>query len=120
MTFTADTPDAAIQPGQFRDFGLSVGMPDEAAGTELEFPSLQTYDNGDVVRWIGPADSEEPAPVVTLTAAEEEQREPPSRPRRKATMTTAGSDGLAIAGLIVGALGLIAGGTALARSRRTS
>ena len=27
VTFTADDPAAAIQPGQFRDFGLSVGMP---------------------------------------------------------------------------------------------
>ena len=65
VTWTADSADVAIEPGQFQDFGLSVGVPDEAPGTALEFPSIQTYDDGEVVRWIQPPDSEEdPAPTV--------------------------------------------------------
>ena len=72
VTFTADA-EAAIQPGQFRDFGLSVGLPESVgAGETLSFPALQTYDSGEVVRWIGPADADAPAAeVVVLTAGEE-------------------------------------------------
>ena len=60
-----------IRPGQFQDFGLSLGMPDKA-GTALTFKALQTYSNGEVVRWIGAPDADEPAPQVRLAAAEPE------------------------------------------------
>jgi hypothetical protein len=43
----------AIAPGQFRDFGLSVGVPEGNAGDALTFKALQTYAGGEVVRWIG-------------------------------------------------------------------
>ena len=58
-----------VEPGQFTDFGLSLQMPEGADGDKLAFRALQTYDDGQVVRWIGPEDAEQPAPVVTLTAA---------------------------------------------------
>lgn len=54
----------AIAPGEFAEFGFSARMPDEP-GT-LEFPAIQTYDSGEVVRWIGPPDSEEPAALVEV------------------------------------------------------
>jgi len=57
-----------IAPGEFDEFGLSARVP-ASAGTVLEFPALQEYSSGEVVRWIGPPDSDEPAPRVTLTAA---------------------------------------------------
>jgi uncharacterized protein len=69
VTFTAD--GEGIGPGQFQDFGLSLGVPDKA-GSTLTFKAVQTYSNGEVVRWIGPPDAEEPAPQVKLTAAEGE------------------------------------------------
>ena len=37
------------------------GGPDEP-GTSLTFKALQTYDDGEVVRWIGAPDADEPAP----------------------------------------------------------
>ena len=43
-------------------------MPNEP-GKALTFKALQTYSNGEVVRWIGPPDADEPAPQVTLTAS---------------------------------------------------
>jgi periplasmic copper chaperone A len=52
----------AIEPGEFDEFGFSARVPD--AETQLEFPALQTYDSGEVVRWIGPPDSEQPAALV--------------------------------------------------------
>jgi uncharacterized protein YcnI len=54
-----------IAPGEFEEFGVSFRVP-ETPGEDLVFPSLQTYSNGEVVRWIGPPDSEEPAPIVTV------------------------------------------------------
>ncbi len=125
VTWTADDPNAAIQPGQFRDFGLSVGMPEEyVAGDTLTFPALQTYDNGEVVRWIGEPESEEPAAVVTLTEAAEEadHAEDESAASAEAEEPDDEEDEdegapmwLVIAALILGAGGLIAGGMALRR-----
>jgi uncharacterized protein YcnI len=121
ITWTADSPAAGIQPGEFRDFGLSVGLPEAAAeGEVLTFPALQSYDNGNVVRWIGEPDSEEPAAQVTLTAAEEEHGEAPEEePEESADdEDDDSSKTLSIAALVVGAAGLGLGGAALRRSRR--
>jgi uncharacterized protein YcnI len=61
-----------IAPGEFDEFGMSARVPEEA-GTELVFPTIQRYSSGEVVRWIGPPDADQPAPRVTLTPAEEEE-----------------------------------------------
>jgi periplasmic copper chaperone A len=122
ITWTATDPSAAIQPGQFRDFGLSVGLPENAQeGAVLRFPAIQTYDNGEVVRWIGPPDSEEPAAQVTLTAAEGEH----SGSSSEGSADDEGDDDgaptwLAVVALVLGGGGLLTGGAALARSRRSA
>jgi periplasmic copper chaperone A len=115
VTFTGDGETGVIRPGEFQDFGLSVGVPDKA-GSTLSFPSLQTYSSGEVVRWIGPPDSEEPAPQVKLTAAEPEGggAAQPAAPQQAADGDDdGGSDTLAIIALIVGIAGLGAGLAAL-------
>jgi periplasmic copper chaperone A len=106
----------AIRPGEFQDFGLSLAVPDGKPGSMLTFKAVQTYSNGEVVRWIGPPDSEEPAPQVELTAAEEEEASAPAAEQPAAPAASEDDDdgnGLAIAALVVGALGLIAGLAAL-------
>jgi periplasmic copper chaperone A len=116
ITFTGDGKTGVIRPGQFQDFGLSLAVPDGRPGTMLTFKALQTYSNGDVVRWIGPPASEEPAPQVELTAAEEEEA---SAPAAEQAATPAASEvdddgnGLAIVALVVGVAGLATGLTAL-------
>ena len=70
ITWTADRAKDGIPPGAFQDFGLSLKIPGKA-GDKLTFKALQTYSSGEVVRWIGAAGSDTPAPIVTLT-------EPPS------------------------------------------
>ena len=70
ITWTGDGEQGLVPPGAFQDFGLSVLTPD-AEGETLTFKALQTYEGGEVVRWIGAPDAEEPAPTVTLTAAAE-------------------------------------------------
>ena len=121
MTWTADSAAAGIQPGQFVDFPISVQIPG-AAGDSLTFKALQTYDDGEVVRWIGAPDSEEPAPQVAVTKGGEGHgaAASPAHSEGSDDDSEGASKGLGIAALIVGALGLLAGGAALVRSRRTA
>lgn len=72
ITWTADT-SAAIKPGEFQAFNVSLGpLPKKSS---ITFKALQTYSNGEVVRWIqtpAPGSSEEPehpAPTLELAAA---------------------------------------------------
>ena len=130
ITWTGDGKQGVIAPGQFRDFGLSLAMPKAKAGSKLTFKALQTYQGGEVVRWIGPEDGDEPAPTVTLTAgAEGGGHGAPAAGSGSAASTTTqapasaagdeGSDGLALAALVVGGLGLLAGIGGLLAARRT-
>ena len=108
-----------IKPGEFQLFNLEVGpLPDEA-GTTLLFPAVQTYSDGEVVRWVetsqeGQPEPEHPAPhlnLVSATGAED-----------AASDTGSGDDStaktLGIIGIIVGAVGVVLGGIALSRSRK--
>jgi uncharacterized protein YcnI len=120
ITWTGDGKQGVIAPGQFVDFGLSVKFPDGTAGDTLTFKALQTYEGGEVVRWIGPEDADEPAPTVTLTGADEPAAAPAPAQAAPAQPGTSGSDdGLAIAALIVGAVALLAALAALLVNRRT-
>jgi hypothetical protein len=96
---------------------------DAAAGETLTFPALQTYDSGEVVRWIGPPDADEPAAEVTLTAGEEEDATAAAEPAA-ATEETAEADEdddegapvwLVVVALVLGALGLLVGAVSLTR-----
>jgi uncharacterized protein YcnI len=115
-----------IEPGEFQEFGLSFQMPEESPGTKIAFPSIQVYDNGETVRWIGPEESDEPAPLVEVLEAPAEGEEAAATPTPAPAAQTesggaaaeeegGGSDTLSIIALIVGALGLIAGLVALMR-----
>jgi periplasmic copper chaperone A len=121
IAFTGDGETGVIKPGEFQDFGLSLAVPEGKPGSKLTFKALQTYTGGEVVRWIGPPDSEEPAPQVELTAAEEEEA---SAPAAEQPATPAASEeeddgnGLAIAALVIAIAGLGAGLAALFVSRR--
>jgi uncharacterized protein YcnI len=63
-----------IEPGDFQQFKVSLGLP--SSGSTLVFKTLQTYSDGNVVRWIetaapGGSEPEHPAPVLTLTKGNE-------------------------------------------------
>jgi uncharacterized protein YcnI len=128
ITWTAKDKADAIPPGAFQDFGLSVQIPGKA-GDKLTFKALQTYTGGEVVRWIGAEDSDNPAPVVSVTAGGDSEAAAAPAPTTAASANpgppAAGTDddsgnGLAIVALIVGALGLIAGAAGLVVARRAS
>ena len=101
-----------IAPGEFDEFGMSAKVPAEP-GT-LTFPATQTYANGEVVRWIGAADADTPAPHVELTAAVEEEPAETTAAETVAAAETEDDDsdtaGLALA---FGIAGLVAGLAAL-------
>ena len=130
---------AGIPPGSFLQFPISTAIPDGDAGQTLTFKVIQTYSNGDAVRWIEPPNSMmHPAPTINITAAggvlqdvagtEAGPGAPPASTttpagpaRTPATATTGASKGLGIAALVVGALALLLalGAVASARGRRT-
>jgi uncharacterized protein YcnI len=132
ITWTGDGKQGIVEPGEFQDFGLSLKMPEGQAGDKLTFKALQTYDDGQVVRWIGPEDADEPAPVVTLEAGSaggghgapaaasggSDQQAAPAAAPAASSGDDGGSDTLAIVAVVLGALALSAALGALAAARR--
>ena len=135
IVWTGDGQQGVIPPGQFVNFPISTEIPGKQ-GEELTFKVLQYYDDGEVVRWIGGPSSTEPAPRIDVTAAggvlqdvagsETAPPSPGATPAEQGGEVTSSSSsggaskGLGIAALIFGALGLLAGGAALLRSRRAA
>jgi periplasmic copper chaperone A len=138
VVWTWTGPLGKVNNGQFINFPLSLAIPD-AAGQALEFRTIQTYSNGQVVHWIDPSlSAEHPAPRINVTAKGGVIEDIAGREAGPEAGQTAGSQsapastpavvkpssgaskGLGIAALILGALGLIAGLGALAASRRKS
>ena len=130
MVWTRTGKGGGIKPGQFQDFPISVQIPGRA-GDKLTFKALQTYSNREIVRWIGAPGSAEPAPQVTVTSAKAQAAAASMSHGSAAGMASSGgsgpsqpaassgdSNGLSIAALAVGALGVLFGGGALAMSRR--
>ena len=54
----------SIAPHEFDEFGFSARVPEEEG--PLTFSAIQTYDSGEVVKWTGAPDSEQPAAVVSV------------------------------------------------------
>jgi uncharacterized protein len=128
-TVTFTTKGKGIGPGEFQDFGLSVGLPDKP-DTTLTFKAVQTYSSGEVVRWIGAPDADQPAPQVKLTAAAAESdaaahgedaaaAAPASADAGGSGADGDGTDTLTVIALIVGGLGLLAGVAGLLAARRS-
>lgn len=143
VDFTSgDTP-----PGQFVNLPLTLSIPDAAKqGDVVAFPTVQTYSNGHVTRWIGSPKDEQPAPTIDITAPGAATLDvtggdagPPAKlpgnligvasssaqPSAAATQAPRtivqkeqSTSTLSVIALVVGALGLAVGGAALAGRRR--
>lgn len=138
IVWTWTGPLGKVNNGQFIQFPLSLAIPDNAMGKALEFRTVQTYSNGQVVHWISPSlTAEHPSPRINVTAkggtiqdvAGDEAGPaagqtagtapaPTSTPAVVQPASSGASKGLGVAALILGALGLMAGLGALAHSRR--
>lgn len=118
VIWTAQSDRAAIQPEQFLDFPIGVEVPGQL-GETLTFKALQSYEGGEVVRWTGGPSSQSPAPRIVVAEDGEGAEQPATAgENQSADDSGGGSDGLAIAALIVAVLGLLAGGAALIRTLR--
>lgn len=102
-----------IEPGQFLELPLSVAVPDQAGAT-LTFKAVQTYSNGEVVRWIGEPGSDVPAPQVVLTAKTSPVVDVPAG--AATDPGGSGGGGHTTLALVLGIAGLAAGLLALAVS----
>jgi periplasmic copper chaperone A len=129
-------PLAKVDNGQFINFPLSLAIPASAAGKALEFRTVQSYSNGQVIHWIDPSlTAEHPSPRINVTArggvveevagheagpeaGETGASSASPAPAVVAKPSAGASQGLAIAALIVGALGLLTGIVALLSARR--
>lgn len=105
-----------IAPGTFEDFDTSMGpLPTDT--DQLVFKALQTYDNGEVVRWIedrqeGAPEPEYPAPVLELTKAVDEGV---PAPVGHSADGEGGVRSIAITGAVLGLIGTVLGVLALRR-----
>lgn len=134
VTWTA-SDGKGIRPGYFQKFPLSIGALPENAD-QLVFKALQTYSDKEVVRWIevpqaGQDEPENPAPVLTLSAATDGHAGPAdAKDASDKTGTTAAATGsgshdtdttarvLGVIGIVVGVAGVAYG--VLAGRRRTA
>lgn len=113
----------SIGPGEFDEFGFSAAMPEEE--TNLEFPALQTYDNGKVVEWVGGPDAAEPAARVAVLdiGADEDEGEIGVLAQLQDEVgagrgSEEGDEGLDTLALTLGGLGVLLGAGALAVAAR--
>jgi uncharacterized protein YcnI len=140
IVWTWTGPLGKVDNGQFVQFPLSLAIPTDATGRALEFRTVQTYSNGQVVHWISPSlIAEHPSPRINVTtkggviqdiAGDEAGPEAGQTAASPSTSTSTpaasglqsstggASKGLGLAALILGALGLIAGLAALVTTRR--
>src|SRR6201999_2527618 len=67
VIWTGNKREGKLADGSFVEFPLSVAIPEEYEGKPLPFKTLEYYSDGTVVRWIGPPESEYPAPTINIT-----------------------------------------------------
>jgi len=131
ITWTA-TKGNAVKPMRFMQFPVQMGQLPKAES--MAFKAIQTYDSGEVVRWIdetteGAEEPEHPAPVLKLVKAPAEDAVQPlsgGGPAAGPAKTVHHMDDngtpmwLGILGLIVGLAGLGFGVFAFTRTRTTT
>jgi periplasmic copper chaperone A len=140
IAWTWTGPLGRVDNGQFIQFPLSVSIPAGASGKALEFRTVQSYSDGQIVHWIDPSlSAEHPSPRINVTAkggviedlagdeagpeagqtgAQGSARGFSSAPVAAARSGDDASEELGIVALVIGSLGLLAGLAALAVSRR--
>jgi len=112
-----------IAPDEFQEFEVSLGpLPD---ADRMVFKALQTYDNGDVVRWIdvaapGAKAPDHPAPVLTLTAPTSTTAPDPGSAAAPASPADSGNGLDTWAALLLAGGAIVLGAGLLLRKRSSS
>jgi uncharacterized protein len=132
ITWTVAPGNAGIGATEFDEFEVSAGPLPET--DQLVFKALQTYADGEVVRWIeepveGGEEPEKPAPVLALAAAEPEPGADGATASAAGTdldvqnvsaVTDAGPDGLTVTALVLAGLALATAVASLLRGHGRS
>jgi uncharacterized protein YcnI len=107
-----------IRPREFQQFLVQAQVPEEPG--EYAWKAIQTYEDGSVVEWTAPPDSEEPASVIEVVSGGSEHLQASPRPPDASASQKAGGEaqvladtggtnlavyaGLGFVGLVVSAL----------------
>ena len=135
ITWVANNVSTAIGPDEFAEFSINAdGLPDDA--DEVVFRVVQTYTDGSSVRWVDPVsdtgpEADHPTPVLRLTgdSSSDDGETPTSEPAtpensasgsRSSLIATQDDNAraLAVIGIVVGGVALVAATGALMRRRR--
>jgi uncharacterized protein YcnI len=71
VTWTAENAASGVQPDNYQGFNILAGaLPD--SGDQVVFKAIQTYANGDIVRWVDPVteggpEAQHPTPILKLS-----------------------------------------------------
>jgi uncharacterized protein YcnI len=108
-----------ISPGQFEDFPVSLeSLPSDT--DKLVFKAVQTYSNGDVVRWIdvaapGAPEPEHPAPTLVLTKGDGDGSMAAAMSQSSSSSGTTTGVTLGVIGIVLALIALVLGALALRR-----
>jgi len=135
ITWVANNVSTAIGPDEFAEFSINAdGLPYDA--DEVVFRVVQTYTDGSSVRWVDPVsdtgpEADHPTPVLRLTgdSSSDDGETPTSEPAtpensasgsRSSLIATQDDNAraLAVIGIVVGGVALVAATGALMRRRR--
>ena len=79
-----------IRPREFQQFLLQAQAPEEPG--EYPWKAFQTYEDGSVVKWAGPPDSEEPASVIEVVSGGSEHPQSSPQPSEASASQKAGGE----------------------------
>jgi uncharacterized protein YcnI len=106
-----------LRPREFQQFLLSAQAPENPG--DYTWKAFQTYQDGSVVRWTGPPDAEEPAPVVEVVSSGSSRGAHRSgSPSETGSMGALPVSGGPVLALVLSAGALVAGAALLTLIRR--
>jgi uncharacterized protein YcnI len=79
-----------IRPQEFQQFLVQAQAPEEPG--KYPWKAFQTYEDGSVVKWTGPPDSEEPASVIEVVSSTSEQSQSSPKPSEAGVPQKAGGE----------------------------
>jgi uncharacterized protein YcnI len=98
---------------EFQQFNIQGQTPEEPG--EYPWSAFQTYEDGSVVEWTGPEDSEEPASVLSVTQGNPNESAPQEAGSGSSPSTSLITQLASYGGLVLGAQALVIALMALLR-----